>query len=96
MSMFIEWKRYSDQDQIHGYLGEERICAVMPWDSENGRWPWQLQLLVNNSTHSEGESALCPLSPTSTKPVSPCFGRRPAAPAGCAASALRVGDPPPV
>ncbi|WP_188134474.1 hypothetical protein [Rhizobium sp. RU35A] len=28
-----------------------------------------------------GRKALCPLSPTSTKPVSPCFGLWPAAPA---------------
>lgn len=43
MTNFILWRAY--EDQLHGFLGEELICAVMQWEAEKDRWPWQLQYL---------------------------------------------------
>ncbi|KSV85586.1 hypothetical protein N181_23300 [Sinorhizobium fredii USDA 205] len=45
MTEFIEWKTHPKQEGFHGFLGEERICAVIPWTEKKDRWPWQLQVL---------------------------------------------------
>ncbi|TBY57688.1 hypothetical protein E0H39_29730 [Rhizobium leguminosarum bv. viciae] len=46
MSEFIEWKSMQPlQEGWHGFLGDERICAVIPWVTEQARLPWQLQNL---------------------------------------------------
>ncbi|MFK3962132.1 hypothetical protein ACI2KT_00960 [Ensifer adhaerens] len=53
MATFIRWEADQRREGFHGFLGEERICVVIPWQGESDRWPWQLQTLNSAFLHSE-------------------------------------------
>lgn len=45
MPEFIRWEPMTRQEGWHGFLGEVRRFALIPWASEKERSPWQLQNL---------------------------------------------------
>ncbi len=45
MKTFIRWDEHPLQEGFLGHLGSACICAVIPWEAEKDRWPWQLQIL---------------------------------------------------
>ena len=45
MPEFIRWEPMTCQEGWHGFLGEVRVFALIPWGGENEKWPWQLQNL---------------------------------------------------
>lgn len=57
MPGMIKWKRMTIQEGWIGYLGEVRMWSVIPWPSEEHRWPWQLQTHLPNFLELEAVSA---------------------------------------
>lgn len=40
----INWvPREGDPDRLAGFVGQEIVFDIMPWNEEADRWPWQLQ-----------------------------------------------------